>query len=499
LKRNFFTPLNFHIMKKIAPLAFMLFFLSITHQSFAQLPLYRGVPWEVFVMRQPVSFPWSGFPNTAVTAELTYKDRNGNILYKEIHDAVLSEFSRLRVFVGEGTQDPNSPYTIETLPFLEIYSLCYTLTVHDPEGDRTIMGEHTVGSTPKSVIAENALNANAFAKRTWDPIPLTVEELFTPPDDITMCFLTESKTIIDQRPVQTLRSILMNRFIRASQAPSAVNATLLKYFALRTGLGYPVVFGDKNITEIENWITIYAATMLNFYNAFAVKVPEAHHGSLSHPTAAIYAENIFDPLGVGLFSNGASRGSYNQGQTGMLGITNGTGNGAGSWSRVGSAPAGGGFKYGAFAEDQGLANSWAAAIFGDGFYTGTWMQSSDRRLKTEIRAQSNSLSKILQLRPSQYKYREDTPYSLPEGIHHGFIAQEMEEVLPELVSDVTMPVNTDPDKMGTSETVQYKAINYIELIPMLTSALQELNAKVEAQAGEIARLSSELKACSKPK
>jgi hypothetical protein len=53
--------------------------------------------------------------------------------------------------------------------------------------------------------------------------------------------------------------------------------------------------------------------------------------------------------------------------------------------------------------------------------------------------------------------------------------------------------------MGTSETVQYKAINYIELIPMLTSALQELNAKVEAQAVEIARLSTELKACSKPK
>lgn len=486
-------------MKKIAPLAFMLFFLSITHPSFAQVPIYRGVPWEVFIMRQPVSFPWSGFPNTPVTAELIYKDQGGNPLYKETHDVTLSEFSRLRVFVGEGTPDPGNPYTLDELPFLNIYSLCYTVTVHDPDGEKVVMGEHIVGATPRSIVAESALNTDSFAKRTWNPNPLTVEELFTPPDDITMCFITESKTIIDQKPVNNIRSILMNRFIRASEAPSAVNATLLKYLALRTGLGHPVVFGRKDVAEIENWITIYAATMINFYNAFAVKVPEAHHAVLNHPTAAIYAENIYDPLGVGLYSNGASRGSYNQGQTGMLGITNGTGNGAASWSRVGSAPVPGGFKYGAFAEDQGLANSWAAAIFGDGFYTGTWMQSSDRRLKTEIRAQSNSLSKILQLRPSQYKYREDTPYSLPEGIHHGFIAQEMEEVLPELVSDVTMPVNTDPDKMGSSETVQYKAINYIELIPMLTSALQELNAKVEAQAGEIARLSTELKACSKPK
>jgi hypothetical protein len=61
-----------------------------------------------------------------------------------------------------------------------------------------------------------------------------------------------------------------------------------------------------------------------------------------------------------------------------------------------------------------------------------------------------------------------------------------------LVSDIAMPKDTDPQKMYKSPTEVYKGINYTEMISILTSALQELNttlnAKIDAQAAEIAEL-----------
>jgi hypothetical protein len=78
------------------------------------------------------------------------------------------------------------------------------------------------------------------------------------------------------------------------------------------------------------------------------------------------------------------------------------------------------------------------------------------------------------------------------GLHHGFIAQEMEEVMPELVADIEMPLDPDPQTMHKSGFTSYKGINYIEIISLLTGAVQELNtqlnAKLEAQSNEIAEL-----------
>lgn len=93
--------------------------------------------------------------------------------------------------------------------------------------------------------------------------------------------------------------------------------------------------------------------------------------------------------------------------------------------------------------------------------------TSDRRLKRNIAPSAYGLSTVMQLQPVQYEKKE-TLASTSYGRHEiGFIAQEVQKVLPSLVVE-----GKDTDKT--------LAISYTELIPVLTKALQEQEAKIEA-------------------
>ena len=82
------------------------------------------------------------------------------------------------------------------------------------------------------------------------------------------------------------------------------------------------------------------------------------------------------------------------------------------------------------------------------------------------------LSKI---RGTSYWWKDQT---VSEKLQLGFIAQELEEVLPNLVHT---------DENG------YKAVNYIGLIPVMTEAIKEQNDKIDAQDKEIEKLKNRLK------
>jgi hypothetical protein len=292
----------------------------------------------------------------------------------------------------------------------------------------------------------------------------------------------------------TISPAPMSGLFNYGMLPSAQDtSTSMPYSHVGDGSGRAqYVFGQNTLTQLESQVTFCGGPLNGLYNVLEVKNVQSRSAPLDYPTASIYAENIMEPLGVGLFANGAARGSYHQGQTGLISLTLGPGNGSATWARVQSAPAAGGYKYGLLGEDQNFPDAWAAAIFGRGFYTGSWSQTSDRRLKTAIRNTTHHLDLILQLRPSMYRYVQNTPYNLPEGEHFGFIAQDVEEVLPNLVSDVVMPKHLDPDRLDAEGTETFKAVNYTELIPILTGAIQELNARVEAQAREIETLKKAL-------
>ena len=90
------------------------------------------------------------------------------------------------------------------------------------------------------------------------------------------------------------------------------------------------------------------------------------------------------------------------------------------------------------------------------------------RLKINIEDNTGGLDTILALHPITYTWYTENDTNTKSL---GFLAQEVEEILPKLV-------RTDPDG--------YKQLNTISLIPVLTKAIQELNEKMETLSPAIA-------------
>ena len=73
--------------------------------------------------------------------------------------------------------------------------------------------------------------------------------------------------------------------------------------------------------------------------------------------------------------------------------------------------------------------------------------------------------------------------NLPDGYHIGLLAQELEDVFPDLVSYTPMP----EDEKSQSEKKGYLAVNYMELIPVLIGAIQEQQWQIADLQDEVAR------------
>jgi hypothetical protein len=114
--------------------------------------------------------------------------------------------------------------------------------------------------------------------------------------------------------------------------------------------------------------------------------------------------------------------------------------------------------------------------------------SSDYRLKDDIAPMSGSLAKVLALKPVTYKWKSDGSNG------QGFIAHELQAIVPDCVTGEKDAVETvdeldeDGKVIGTKEVPQYQGIDTSFLVATLTAAIQELNAKVDAQALEIQAL-----------
>lgn len=122
--------------------------------------------------------------------------------------------------------------------------------------------------------------------------------------------------------------------------------------------------------------------------------------------------------------------------------------------------------------------SVTAAAFKPG--GGAWSVASDARLKRDVNGLSGSLERLLALRGVSFYYRDDAPKALTApGLQTGFIAQEVERVFPQWISDY----------------VGYKTIGIKGFEALTVEALRELrgeSALIDAgQSAQIAKLSAE--------
>ncbi|KAF0194991.1 MAG: hypothetical protein FD166_3231 [Bacteroidetes bacterium] len=117
------------------------------------------------------------------------------------------------------------------------------------------------------------------------------------------------------------------------------------------------------------------------------------------------------------------------------------------------------------------AAGYAAYFSGNVYCSGTYLPS-DEKLKDNIQPMKNSLDKIMQLDVMTYNYKTSgfPELNLPSDRQNGFTAQNLESVFPELVK-------LNPAKK--EQPVDFKAVNYTGLIPVLTKAVQEQQAMIE--------------------
>ena len=86
----------------------------------------------------------------------------------------------------------------------------------------------------------------------------------------------------------------------------------------------------------------------------------------------------------------------------------------------------------------------------------TYTTTSDRRLKDNITTITNGKEKLLAMNPVTHSWKAD-----PEAPQvHGFIAQEMQEVVPEAVS-------------GDAESDEMMSMDYGRITPVIVAALQD--------------------------
>ena len=111
--------------------------------------------------------------------------------------------------------------------------------------------------------------------------------------------------------------------------------------------------------------------------------------------------------------------------------------------------------------------------------SGNFSQASDENLKTNIKDIDLAIDLINSLRAVSYEHRTDAGINLAKGKHYGFLAQQVQSVLPDLVIENELDLaTTDPDLNASNET-KFLSIKYTELIPLLVKAIQEQQAQID--------------------
>ena len=104
---------------------------------------------------------------------------------------------------------------------------------------------------------------------------------------------------------------------------------------------------------------------------------------------------------------------------------------------------------------------------GDQFLASNFFQTSDRRLKTDIRAFNRGLEVLREIQTVSYRYNGMGLPSNTERVHYGVIAQDLAHVEPELVGSY----------YSKDDDMEYLTVNVQSMTYVLANALQQLDAE----------------------
>ena len=123
----------------------------------------------------------------------------------------------------------------------------------------------------------------------------------------------------------------------------------------------------------------------------------------------------------------------------------------------------------AAARSAASGSMMGSALGAIGSIGGALIGLSDESTKDNVKAIDDALETLRQLRPVTFNYKEEWTM-WPERVHHGFIAQEYKEVM--------------PDASYYDEEYQKHCIDTNDLIGLLVRAIQQLETRVARMEAE---------------
>jgi hypothetical protein len=133
------------------------------------------------------------------------------------------------------------------------------------------------------------------------------------------------------------------------------------------------------------------------------------------------------------------------------------------------------------------APAYKLDVNGDVNTNGTYYQNgsvftSDQQFKTNVDSITGALAIIHQLKPRTFLFDTANIYGLKfnDKKQYGFIAQDVEHVLPDLVSSTTKRAVYDTSGTLITPAVTYKTLNYNAFIAILMKGVQEQQKKVDS-------------------
>jgi hypothetical protein len=119
-------------------------------------------------------------------------------------------------------------------------------------------------------------------------------------------------------------------------------------------------------------------------------------------------------------------------------------------------------------------------VGGDGTFTGdVTANTSDRRLKNNIRVIDNPLEKLSKINGVYFNWndvaKELANKSDVEEV--GFLAQEVQSVLPHIIKPAPFDIDTKTGESKSGEN--YLTIQYEKIVPLLVEAIKELKKEID--------------------
>jgi hypothetical protein len=212
-------------------------------------------------------------------------------------------------------------------------------------------------------------------------------------------------------------------------------------------------------------------------------------------------DNVSNPFIINGWSQGTTGGgatfniaSAANGYKTLESTTSGTGSAIWGWH---TATSGSGI--GVEGTTASTIVGWAGFFSGDVGCTGSYL-GSDKRWKKNIKnlSEDQVLDKIMKLRPTKYEWEAEKYPGMsfnPEKTSYGFIAQEMDEIFPDLVENnkyIPDPTQAHENRAKSKNVTGFYMVDYVGMIPVLTQAIQEQQLMITEQNDKIEKQNKQI-------